>query len=53
MIQTLIWSVKHYRFVIFQVISTSGDRHEYLWTLERNLDMDTHYQAKLDRDYNN
>jgi hypothetical protein len=31
----------------------SGDHNEYLWTLERNLDMDAHYQAKNERDYNN
>ena len=27
-------------FIGFKVISTSGDRHEYLWTMERNLDHD-------------
>ena len=36
-----------------QVISTSGDKAEYLWTLERNLDVDTHFQAKLEASYNN
>jgi hypothetical protein len=40
-------------YIGFKVIATSGDRNEYLWTLERNLDMDTHYQAKIERDYNN
>ena len=28
-------------FIGFKVISTSGDHHEYVWTMERNLDMDT------------
>ena len=37
----------------FKVIGTSGDNKEYLWTMERNLDMDTQYQAKLKQDYNN
>ena len=36
-----------------QVISTSGDKAEYLWTMERNLDVDTHFQAKLEASYNN
>ena len=40
-------------YIGFKVISTAGDRNEYLWTLERNLDMDTQYQAKLQQDYNN
>ena len=40
-------------FIGFKVISTSGDRHEYLWTMERNLDMDTHFQAKLQASFNN
>ena len=39
-------------YIGFKVISTAGDRNEYLWTLERNLDMDTQYQAKLQQDYN-
>ena len=39
--------------LIFKVIGTSGDNKEYLWTMERNLDMDTQYQAKLKQDYNN
>ena len=40
-------------YIGFKVISTAGDKNEYLWTLERNLDMDTQYQAKLQQDYNN
>jgi len=32
-------------YIGFKVISTSGDKAEYLWTLERNLDVDTHFQA--------
>ena len=28
-------------YIGFKVISTSGDHHEYVWTMERNLDMDT------------
>jgi len=39
-------------YIGFKVISTSGDHHEYVWTMERNLDMDTQYQAKL-QEYNN
>ena len=42
-----------YIFIFVQVISTSGDKTEYLWTLERNLDVDTHFQAKLEASYNN
>ena len=40
-------------YIGFKVITTCGDRNEYLWTLERNLDIDTHYQAKNEVDYNN
>ena len=40
-------------YIGFKVISTAGDRNEYLWTMERNLDMDTQYQAKLQQEYNN
>lgn len=40
-------------YIGFKVISTSGDKTEYLWTLERNLDVDMHYQAKLEASYNN
>lgn len=32
-------------YIGFKVVTTSGDAGEYLWTMERNLDMDTHYQA--------
>ena len=39
-------------YIGFKVIGTSGDSHEYVWTMERNLDMDTQYQAKLQA-YNN
>lgn len=39
-------------YIGFKVIATSGDRNEFLWTLERNLDIDTHYQAN-NEDYNN
>jgi len=31
-------------YIGFKVIGTSGDNKEYLWTMERNLDMDTQYQ---------
>jgi len=33
-------------YIGFKVIGTSGDNKEYLWTMERNLDMDTQYQSK-------
>ena len=32
-------------YIGFKVVTTSGDHHEYMWTLERNLDTDTQYQA--------
>ena len=32
-------------YVGFKVITTSGDRHEYMWTMERNLDVDITYQV--------
>ena len=32
-------------FIGFKVISTSGDHREYVWTMERNLDMDTVTEA--------
>ena len=40
-------------YIGFKIISTSGDHHEYLWTMERNLDMDLHFQAKLKASCNN
>ena len=43
----------HGIYLVFKVIGASGDNKEYLWTMERNLDMDTQYQAKLKQDYNN
>jgi len=33
-------------YIGFKVIGSSGDSKEYLWTMERNLDMDTQYQSK-------
>lgn len=38
-------------YIGFKVVTTSGDPSEYMWTLERNLDMDTQYQA-IERSYN-
>ncbi|TRY61899.1 hypothetical protein TCAL_09158 [Tigriopus californicus] len=38
-------------YIGFKVVSTAGDRYEFMWTLERNLDMDTQYQA-IERSYN-
>ena len=40
-------------YIGFKVITTSGDRNEYLWTMERNLDTDSQYKAKNEIDYNN
>jgi len=39
-------------YIGFKVIGTSGDRNEYLWTMERNLDMDTQYQLSKYYNYN-
>jgi len=38
-------------YIGFKVITTCGDSKEYLWTLERNLDVDTQFKA-LEESYN-
>ncbi|XP_023333627.1 uncharacterized protein LOC111705355 [Eurytemora carolleeae] len=38
-------------YIGFKVITTCGDSKEYLWTLERNLDVDHQFKA-LEESYN-
>ena len=34
-------------YIGFKVLTTSGDHHEYMWTMERNLDVDIGNQYQV------
>jgi len=38
-------------YIGFKVVTTCGDSREYIWTMERNLDVDTHFSA-VEQSYN-